>query len=115
MRKHVLDAGGLRNAAQPIEARADTLDTAGWKCLGRYFETQLTLLTKARAAISARSQSSWAPHLSQTMDALQKATHEVLQTGNDGKPQDLVARLESFKPALARYEDVLWKAGARRK
>ncbi|MGN7982805.1 hypothetical protein [Burkholderia sp. 22313] len=106
---------GLRNAAQTIEARAETLDAAGWRYLGRYFETQLAKLTKARTAISARSQSSWAPRLSQTMDELQKAAHDVLQTGNDGKLQDLVAKLEPFKLALARYEDVLWKSGASRK
>jgi hypothetical protein len=106
---------GLRNSAQTIEARADTLDSGGWKYMGRYFETQLAKLTTARMAISARTQSSWAPRLNQTMAELEIAAQEVLQTGKDGKMQDLIAKLEPLKLALAQYENALWQAGARRK
>lgn len=103
----------LRNAAKTLEARAGTLDARGWKYLGRLFESQLTGLAKARTAIAARTRSSWAPRLGQAMDALQAAAHAILQAGNDGKPQGVLAALDSFKVALAHYEDQLWKAGAR--
>jgi hypothetical protein len=66
-------------------------------------------------AISARTQSSWAPRLNQTMAELEIAAQEVLQTGKDGKMQDLIAKLEPLKLALAQYENALWQAGARRK
>ena len=106
---------GLRSAADTMAARAGILDARGWKYAGRHFESQLTRLAKARAAIAARPRSPWAPGLTVAMDVLQQAAHDVLQTGNDGKLQDLAARLDPFKAALAQYEDLLWQAGARRK
>lgn len=107
--------GGLRNAAETMAARAGTLDARGWKYAGKHFESQLTRLARARDAIAARSRSSWAPGLTVAMDVLQRAAHDVLHTGNDGKLQDLAAKLEPLKAALAQCEDVLWHAGARRK
>jgi hypothetical protein len=106
---------GLRNAAATMAARAAALDARGWKYVGKHFESQLTRLATARTAIAARARSSWAPALGQAMDDLLQAAHGVLRTGNGGKPQDLVASLEPFQAALARYEDLLWQAGARRK
>jgi hypothetical protein len=105
---------GLRNAADTLAARAETLDARGWEYLGRHLASRLTRLEEARTAIAARTRSSWAPRLGHAMDELQQAAHELLRTGNDGNLQDLVAKLEPFKAALARYEDLLWKAGARR-
>jgi len=106
---------GLRNAASTMAARAGTADARGWKFMGRHFQSQLARLAVARTAIAARTRSSWAPVLGQAMDDLQQAAHAVLRTGNDGKLQDLAASLEPFQAALARYEDQLWQAGARRK
>ncbi len=106
---------GLRNAAATMAARAATVDARGWKFIGRHFESQAARLAKARTAIAARTRSSWAPGLGQAMDELGQAVHAVLQTGNDGRLRDLAASLEPFQAALARYEDMLWQAGARRK
>ena len=105
---------GLRNAAHTMEARAGTVNARGWKYMGRHFESQLNRLAEARTAIVARTRSSWAPRLNLAMDELLQAAHDILRTGNDGKLQDLAARLEPFKAALAQYEDLLWQAGARR-
>ena len=106
---------GFRNLARTLEARAGTLDARGWKYMRRTFESQSTSLAKVRTEIAARTRSSWAPDLGRAMDDLQRAAHAVLQTGNDGKLKDLAASLEPFQAALARYEDQLWQAGARRK
>ena len=106
---------GLRNAAATMAARVATVDARGWKFMGRHFESQAARLAKARTAIAARTRSSWAPGLGQAMDELGQAAHAVLQTGNDGRLRDLAASLEPFQAALARYEDMLWQAGARRK
>lgn len=106
---------GLRNAAGTMAARAGTVDARGWKYMERLFASQVARLAAARTAIAARARSSWAPGLGRAMDELLLAAHAVLQTGNDGKPQDLAGSLEPFQAALARYEDMLWRAGARHK
>lgn len=105
----------LRNSVETIEARAQALTPSGWKYMGKCLESQLTSLAKARTAIAVRTRSAWAPRLVLAMDELHESAHEVLQAGNEGKLQDLAAKLEPLKAALAQYEDLLWKAGARRK
>jgi hypothetical protein len=105
----------LGNAARTLEARAGTLDARGWKFVGGHFETQLGKLANARTAIVARTRSPWAPALGQALDALHEAARDVLRAGHDGRLHELPAQLVPFKAALARYEDVLWQAGARRK
>jgi hypothetical protein len=104
---------GLRNAAGTMAARAGSVDEQGWKFIGRHFASQVARLARARTAVAARTRSSWAPGLCQAMDDLRQAAHAVLQTGNDGRLDDLAASLEPFQAALARYEDMLWQAGAR--
>ena len=104
---------GLRNAAGTMAARAGSVDEQGWKFIGRHFASQVARLARARTAVAARTRSSWAPGLCQAMDDLRQAAHAVLQTGNDGRLNDLAASLEPFQAALARYEDMLWQAGAR--
>ena len=106
---------GLRNAAGTMAARAGSADEQGWKFIGRHFASQVARLARARTAVATRTRSSWAPGLCQAMDDLRQAAHAVLQTGNDGRLNDLAASLEPFQAALARYEDMLWHAGARRK
>jgi hypothetical protein len=106
---------GMRNAVTTMTARAAPLDARGRKFMERHLEFQLARLDKARVPIAARTGSSWSPGLSLAMDRLQQTTRDVLRTGRDGDPQDLPAKIELLKGALAQCEDVLWHAGARRK
>ncbi|MCY0386084.1 hypothetical protein OVY01_02250 [Robbsia sp. Bb-Pol-6] len=105
---------GLDELAQVMRARIETLDTGTWKYILPNIEHYAARLAKTRETIAQRSTSSWAQPLAQTMDELQERVYEVLLSGREGRMPDLVAQLAPLERTLARYEEALWRAGAKR-